>query len=227
MTDALRRFLLALCLSGICACASAAEPRAFEEGMNAMLEGNFAEAYCKWKPLAEKGHAESQYNLGWLYANGNGMNVDVDQAMHWWKAAAEQGHADAQFAIGLALTTGEDVPQDLPQASSWFIRAARNGHRDSREILTRLNMEPGFDVVALHPELIDQPWFGWPGVISGERINVRAKPSTKAKIVAKLDDSTPVRVIGHNGDWLQAVLPGKSKPRVAWIYHSLVKRDKR
>ena len=67
--------------------------------MNALLEGNFAEAYCKWKPLAQRGYAEAQYNLGWLYANGNGLNVDLQLAHHWWAAAARQGHADAP-AIG-------------------------------------------------------------------------------------------------------------------------------
>lgn len=191
--------------------------------MNALLEGNFAEAYCQWKPLAERGHAESQYNLGWLYANGNGLNVDMHAAHHWWRAAAEQGHADAQFAIGLALTTGEGIDKDLAQATHWFLRAARDGHQDSREILTRLNADPGIDLLSLQPALVDQPWFGLTGVITGDRINVREKPSTDSAILSKLEKGSEVRVVGRNGDWLQIVLSGEAGTRIAWVFHSLVR----
>lgn len=203
---------------------AAAAPREFEQGMNAMLEGNFAEAYCLWKPLAQRGHAEAQYNLGWLYANGNGMNVDPELAMHWWKAAADQGHADAQFAIGLSLTTGEGGDRDLEQATGWFIRAARQGHRDARDILGRLNLDPGFDLVTHHPELIDESWFGWSGRVNGQRINVREAPNTQSAIVAKLESDMPVRVLGRSGDWLQVVLSDEAgSDRLAWIYHSLIR----
>lgn len=203
-----------------------AAPRAFEQGMNALLEGNFAEAYCQWKPLAHRGHAEAQYNLGWLYANGNGLNVDMDAANRWWQAAAEQGHADAQFAIGLALTTGEGGRRDLKSATHWFLRAAHQGHRDSREILSRLNADPGIDLLAAQPQLLNEPWFGWAGVIAGDSINVREKPSTKSKIVAKLAKNHEVRVLGRRGDWLQVVLNTESGPQQVWIYHSLVKPKK-
>lgn len=191
--------------------------------MNALLEGNFAEAYCQWKPLAERGHAESQYNLAWLYANGNGLNVDMHTAHHWWRAAAEQGHADAQFAIGLALTTGEGIDKDLGQATQWFLRAARNGHLDSREILSRLNADPDIDLLSVQPDLVEEPWFGSIGVITGDRINVRENPSTDASIVGRLEQGSEVRVLGRKGDWLQIVLAGETGHRIAWVYHALVR----
>lgn len=203
---------------------SAQQPQAFEAGMNALLEGNFAEAYCQWKPLARKGHAEAQYNLGWLYANGNGLNVDVDEALRWWREAADQGHADAQFAIGLALVTGEGgLDKDIHQAAKWFIQAARQGHRDSREILARLNEDPKIDILAVAPSLMEEPWFGSPGVVTGDMINVRGKPTTKSKVVARLAKGTEVRVLGRKGNWLQVVLPNENDSGIAWVYHSLVK----
>jgi len=202
---------------------TAAAPRAFEEGMNALLEGNFAEAYCQWKPLAHRGYAEAQYNLGWLYANGNGLNVDMEAANRWWLAAAEQGHADAQFAIGLALTTGDGLRKDPQQATRWFLQAARQGHRDSREILSRLNADPGIDLLAIQPQLLHEKWFGWGGITTGNRINVREKASTKSAIVANLEKGTEVRVLGRRGDWLQVALNTESGLQLVWIYHSLVK----
>ena len=202
-------------------------PSGFELGMNALLEGNFAEAYCQWKPLAHQGHAESQYNLGWLYANGNGLNVDIRVATDWWQKAAEQGHADAQFAMGLAHTTGEGIGKDLQQASHWFVMAARQGHRDAREILNRLNLDPAVDLLAMRPELLHESWFGWTGVIAGKRVNIREKPSTQSSIVAKLENGVRVRVLGGTGDWRQILIPAAeleqaSEPLLAWIYHSLV-----
>ena len=226
MKPTLKHLLAASVLLGAISSTTTAAPRAFEEGMNALLEGNFAEAYCKWKPLAERGYAEAQYNLGWLYANGNGLSVDIDAAHRWWLAAAEQGHADAQFAIGLALTTGEGKRRDIKQATHWFTRAARQGHRDSREILLRLNADPGIDLLAIQPDLAQEPWFGWPGEISADGINVREKPSTKAKIVAKLEKGDQVRVLGRQGDWLQVLLTTEPGERIVWIYHSLVKSKK-
>ena len=65
------------------------------------------EAYRRWKPLAERGYAEAQYNIGWLYANGNGLAVDIGQALDWWMKAAAGTCTDAQFAVGSGHTTGD------------------------------------------------------------------------------------------------------------------------
>lgn len=200
-----------------------AAPASFEQGMNAMLEGNYAEAYCHWKPLAQKGNAEAQYNLGWLYANGNGMNVDPDKAMQWWQAAAEQGHAEAEFALGLAYTTGEGVRKDLSKAVHWFLQAAQRGHRDARDLLSRLSLDPSVDLLQMQPGLIKEPWFGWIGAMKADRINIRSKPSTKSKIVYKGHSGEQVRVVGRRGDWLQIILRDPDgKDTQAWVYHTLI-----
>ena len=48
----------------------------FDRGATAAEQVNYAEAYCIWRPLADSGHAESQYRLGWLYAKGLGLAID-------------------------------------------------------------------------------------------------------------------------------------------------------
>ncbi|MBL3588487.1 MAG: hypothetical protein JMN24_01670, partial [gamma proteobacterium endosymbiont of Lamellibrachia anaximandri] len=48
----------------------------FDLGLIALQRGDFAEAFCIWNPLAVEGHKDAAYNLGWLYANGNGLRVD-------------------------------------------------------------------------------------------------------------------------------------------------------
>ena len=42
-------------------------------GMDANNRGDHATALREWQPLAKQGHAIAQYNLGLLYANGQGV----------------------------------------------------------------------------------------------------------------------------------------------------------
>jgi TPR repeat protein len=142
-------------------CSGGDDQDGFDSGTRALSEGNYAEAYCRWKPLAQAGHADAQYHLGWLYANGNGLAVDIDRALEWWGAAARQGHADAQFAVGLAHTTGEGIGKDLREAVVWYLSAARQGHQDARDILIRLNGDPAVQLLDWHPEIANEDWFGW------------------------------------------------------------------
>ncbi len=219
MIQALRACPLILWLA-----ATAAIAGTVEKGTEALLEGNYAEAYCLWKPIADRGDPEAQYNLGWLYANGNGLNVNLDTAVSWWRKAAEQGHADAQFAIALTYTMGEGVDRDMGEAMRWYVAAARQDHADAQEILGRLIGDVGTELIDQHPELLGEPWFGWYGRINGERINVRAEASTNAAIVAKLEKDEQVRVIGRKGQWLLCVLPEGHETQRAWIYANLVSR---
>lgn len=53
----------------------------------------------KYREAAEQGDAEAQYNLGLCYYNGEGVQQDYTQAVHWWRKAAEQGNARAQEAL--------------------------------------------------------------------------------------------------------------------------------
>ena len=76
---------------------------------------------------AEQGHALAQYNLGLMYANGEGVPQDDKEAFNWYRKSAEQGHAGAQVNLGLMYTNGEGVPQDDKQALKWFRKAAEQG----------------------------------------------------------------------------------------------------
>ena len=44
--------------------------------------------------------AGAQFNLGVMYANGEGVLKDEAEAVRWYRLAAEQGHAAAQFNLG-------------------------------------------------------------------------------------------------------------------------------
>ena len=77
--------------------------------------------------VAEQGNAKAQFNLGWMYANGQGVRQDDAQAVQWFGKAAEQGLAEAQYNLGLMYYHGRGIRQNHNLAKEWFGKACQNG----------------------------------------------------------------------------------------------------
>ena len=76
---------------------------------------------AKWKRLAaEQGDARVQYELGNIYAKGEGVPQDYQEAAKWYREAGEQGHGSAQYELGSIYAKGEGVPQDYIKAYAWL-----------------------------------------------------------------------------------------------------------
>ena len=84
------------------------------------------------RKAAEQGDAVAQYNLGVCYANGNGVNQDMTEAVKWWRLAAEQGDAVAQYNLGVCYANGNGVNQDMTEAVKWWRKAAEQGNADAQ-----------------------------------------------------------------------------------------------
>ena len=106
----------------------------YARGMNAALNGDYLTAYKEWKPLAEKNEATPQFQLGWLYEKGLGVNLNYDMAAHWYLRAAEQGYAYAQTALGRMYTDGRGINRDVIRAYMWFSIAAGLWDPDAKHI---------------------------------------------------------------------------------------------
>jgi TPR repeat protein len=50
---------------------------------------------------AEKGNADSQYELGCLYEKGDGVQMNLNIAKEWYSKAAAQGHNIAESKLML------------------------------------------------------------------------------------------------------------------------------
>jgi uncharacterized protein len=120
------RFPIALVLSIICLVMPARAD--FKAGETAYHRGDYATALREWQPLAKQGDVVAQYNLGLLYANGQGVPKDDAQARQWYEKAAIQGHADAQVNLGSLYDYGRGVPQDFKMAIRWYRRSADQGN---------------------------------------------------------------------------------------------------
>lgn len=106
-----------------------------------MSAGDPNDWYQETLKKAEQGHAAAQYNLGVMYANGQGVPQDDKEAVKWYTRAAEQGYADAQYNLGVMYGRGDGVPEDYVQAYKWFNLAAAQGiemAKDNRDALRTL-----------------------------------------------------------------------------------------
>ena len=99
----------------------------FQAGLNAYKKGDYAAALKEWQPIAEQGDPNAQYNLGLLYAKGQGVSRDLAKAAEWYHKAADQGVPAAEYNLGVMYSNGEGVPQDTSTARKWFLKAAQKG----------------------------------------------------------------------------------------------------
>ena len=111
----------------------------FDQGLVAYEKGDYKAAFAEFKPLAEQGDADAQYNLALMYRNGKGTAQDDKQAVYWYQKSAEQGNAQAQHNLGWMYRNGKGTAQDDVKAYMWLNIAAANGDKEAntgKDILT-------------------------------------------------------------------------------------------
>ena len=89
--------------------------------------GDYATAMRLLRPVAEKGDAKAQKNLGNMYAKGLGVPQDYSAAVSWYRKAADQGNAEAENNLGVMYKNGQGVARDYAAALGWFQKAADQG----------------------------------------------------------------------------------------------------
>ncbi|HEY7004951.1 MAG TPA: tetratricopeptide repeat protein, partial [Sphingomicrobium sp.] len=92
-------------------------------GIDAWQRADYAGAVAIWRPLAEKGDADAQFNLGQAYRLGRGVQTNIAAAKTWFERAAAQGHLDGQTTLGLLLFETGDQAGGL----KWLKKAADRG----------------------------------------------------------------------------------------------------
>ncbi len=83
-------------------------------GVDSWAKGEFVAAVREWRPLAEAGDPDAQFNLGQAYKLGRGVPLDLAMAQSWYRRAAAKGHAQAEDALGLTLFQDGKKAEALP-----------------------------------------------------------------------------------------------------------------
>jgi len=86
----------------------------YQAGLDAYNRSDYDTALKELRPLAEQGHAEAQYNLGYMYYKGQGVPQNYIQAYMWASLAAAQGYELA--AKGLEILEKEMTPDQIAEA---------------------------------------------------------------------------------------------------------------
>jgi hypothetical protein len=111
---------------------------AFNDGVAAYQRGDYSSAIRDFRPLAENGNGDAQYNLGIMYDKGLGVPTDSTIAAGWYRKAAKLGIIDAQCDLGILYMEGRGVPNDDAAAAAWFRRAADRADARSQHYLARM-----------------------------------------------------------------------------------------
>lgn len=77
---------------------------------------------------AKAGDPVAQYDVGVLYAQGNGLVQDYASAASWFHAAATQGNVDAEYNLGVLYERGLGVTANPMDAVNWYRSAADQNH---------------------------------------------------------------------------------------------------
>ncbi|MCI4588919.1 SPOR domain-containing protein [Sphingobium sp. BYY-5] len=83
-------------------------------GVDAWQQGDYAKAIGEWRPLADSGDPDAQFNMGQAYKLGRGVQPDLSIAMDWYRKAAAQGHMRAEDNLGLLMFQQGDRAGAMP-----------------------------------------------------------------------------------------------------------------
>ena len=113
--------------------------------------------FAETKAKAEAGDVISQFKLGMMYSNGEGVLEDDKEAVKWYRKAADQGNGlvqnKAQSKLGTMYDNGEGVLEDDKEAVKWYKLAADQGYAPAQYNLG-LMYDNGEGVLQGHNEAV-------------------------------------------------------------------------
>lgn len=113
-----------LVATGLLICAiSSVSAQSVKSGIDAWQRSDYAGAVAIWRPLAEKGDPDAEFNLAQAYRLGRGVPTNLAAAKTWFERAAAQGHVDAQTTLGLLLFQNGNQGEGM----KWLKQAADQG----------------------------------------------------------------------------------------------------
>ena len=108
----------------------------YELGMQADIEGRYADAFMLFLEASEAGHVESTNMLGQYYYYGISIQKDSSKAFELFQAASKKGSQEATCYLGLCYILGEGVKEDQKKGFGLIQSAAAKEDPYSMNILS-------------------------------------------------------------------------------------------
>ena len=83
----------------------------------------------------EENQAKAKFTLGWLYANGYGVEKNLLLAKDWYEKAAEDGDSFSQYKLGFLYFNQNELENDYAKAAYWIEKAAENKYQPAIDFL--------------------------------------------------------------------------------------------
>jgi len=103
-----------------------------EDAFKLDRQQNYTTSFQIYRHLARQGEVIAQFNLGVMYANGQGIVQNDKHAVYCYQKAGEQGYASAQNNLGWMYQNGRGVRQDNDEAVFWYRKAAEQGNETAQ-----------------------------------------------------------------------------------------------
>lgn len=103
------------------------------EAQAAFDAGDYDKAVSLWETAALGGNSNAQVLMGLAYANGWGVDTDMDSAEKWYHIAAENNNPSGQFLLGIYYLSSKS--DQVYAGIMWVKRSAENGDASAQKFL--------------------------------------------------------------------------------------------
>jgi len=110
----------------------------FNNALKAEAEGRLTDAVALYQQAANQNLPQAQYQIGYMYYAGDGIQRNDAMAAAWLKKAADQGLAQAQMMMGVLYSAGRGVPQSFALSAQWYTKAAEQQYAQAQYYLAYL-----------------------------------------------------------------------------------------
>ena len=106
--------------------------------------------------MAEKNYSEAQFLMGYLYANGAGIDKNMEEAVKWYNVAAKKGVVNAQYELALIHEGNKGIVQNNNEMMKWLYKSSALGHIPAKQMLAEkhktINYTP--EILPLIPDVV-------------------------------------------------------------------------
>ena len=99
----------------------------YEQGKAFYDNKEYDKAFEPLKKACDGGDMDGCYNLGTIYANGNGVEKNVKKAMDLYKKVCDGGEMRGCYNLGVMYAKGSGVEKDFGKAAELFKKACYGG----------------------------------------------------------------------------------------------------
>ncbi|HEX8271788.1 MAG TPA: CHAT domain-containing protein [Longimicrobiaceae bacterium] len=115
---------------------SSGGPSELDRAKVAYQAGQYAEAFSRFRKVAQRGDPEAIGFVGAMFLHGQGIGERPDSGIHWLRVAAGKGDVRGMTELASAYLNGDGVRRSRYWAQHWLHKAANNKH--SADAMRRL-----------------------------------------------------------------------------------------